>query len=222
VDFVDALLEECARYEFESVALYVVLDRVSRDETRTLLDEHGVRRPELHVVWAPETSGVADAYVRGYREALADGCDWILEIDGGFSHDPSEVGLLFDAMVGGCDCVFGSRFHDGGAHLAGRRRRALSRGGTALTNLLLGTELRDMTGGFELFRRSALERVLEHGIRSKGPFFQAEIKAHCRHLRVAEVPIHYRGASHRIGAEAIVESLVNLARLFRRRLAGAL
>ena len=67
--------------------------------------------------------------MRGYREALAAGCDWILEIDAGFSHDPGEIGSLLGAMAGH-DCVFGSRFADGAANLGTPWRRTVSRGGT--------------------------------------------------------------------------------------------
>lgn len=222
VRFVDAVLTECRRYGFAAITLFAVVDTVSRDSTRSLLETHRTSRPQLQVVWAPEASGVADAYVRGYREALAAGCDWILEIDAGFSHDPAEIGRLLDAMAGDRDCVFGSRFADGGDNLGALRRRVISRGGTALANLLLGTRLSDMTGGFELFTRATLETILAKGIRSTGPFFQTEIKTHCRELRFAEVPIHYNAPSHDVGIRAIREALANLARLFCLRLVGAL
>jgi dolichol-phosphate mannosyltransferase len=222
VSFVDAVLAECAQYDFASVTLFVVVDNVSRDTTRSLLEAHQALQPELRVVWAPDTHGVADAYVRGYREALAAGCDWILEIDAGFSHDPTVIGAFFAAMANGRDCVFGSRFCEGGRNLGTLRRRFVSRGGTALTNLLLGTKLTDMTSGYQLFTRPALEAVLAKGISSKGPFFQTEIKAHCRNLRIAEIPIQYNAGSHDVGSRAIVESFANLWRLFQLRLSGGL
>jgi dolichol-phosphate mannosyltransferase len=222
VRFVDAVLSECERHAFDSVTLFVVLDNVSRDDTRELLEAHVAVQPELSVIWAPETRGVADAYVRGYREALAAGCDWILEIDAGFSHEPSDIGQFLEAMAGGRDCVFGSRFLAGGRNLGTLRRRVISRGGTALTNLLLGTKLTDMTSGFQLFTRATLETVLAKGISSKGPFFQTEIKTHCRDLRVAEIPIQYSAGTHGVGRRAITESFVTLWQLFRRRLAGDL
>jgi dolichol-phosphate mannosyltransferase len=222
LDFVDAVLGACGRYGFRSVTLFTVLDTVSEDDTRSLLAAHRRLQPQLRVVWAPETRGVADAYVRGYREALAAGCGWILEIDAGFSHQPSDIGRFVEAMAGNRDCVFGSRFRPGGSNLATLRRRAVSRGGTALANLLLGTKLTDMTSGYQLFSRAALEAVLAKGIRSKGPFFQTEIRTHCRHLRLAEVPISYNAGSHAVGRRAVAESFVVLARLFARRLVGDL
>lgn len=203
VEFVDATLSECRRYGFESVTLFVVLDNVSADDTQELLSAHRNIQADLRVIWAPETRGVADAYIRGYREALAAGSDWILEIDGGFSHQPRDIGSFLELMVEGGDCVFGSRFLAGGQNHGTLRRRAVSRSGTALANLLLGTKLTDMTGGFELFTRAALETVLAKGISSKGPFFQTEIKTHCRNLRVAEVPIQYDAGSHSVGTRAI-------------------
>jgi len=222
VEFVDAVLDECSRYPFRSVALFVVVDRVSRDDTRLLLERHRLVHPELRVIWAPETAGVADAYIRGYREALADGCDWILEIDAGFSHDPHEIGAFFDEMARGRDCVFGSRFVAGGLNHARVGRRFVSRAGTFMTNLLLGTALRDMTSGFQLFTREAIEHALARGVRSKGPFFQTELKAHCRGLQIAEIPIEYGAASHHVDRRAIEESVANLWQLFRMRLAGEL
>lgn len=222
VSFVDAVLSECSHYGLRSVTFFVVVDRVSHDETRALLEAHQARQPRLHVVWAPETRGVADAYVRGYREALAAGSDWILEIDAGFSHDPTEIGAFLAAMAEGRDCVFGSRFRNGGRNLAPLRRRIVSRSGTVLANRLLGTRLSDMTSGYQLFTRATLEAVLAKGIRSKGPFFQTEMKAYCRNLRCAEVPITYDAGSHAVGPRAIGESLVNLGGLFRRRISGEL
>jgi dolichol-phosphate mannosyltransferase len=221
LEFVDRVLSACTGFSFGSVTLFVILDNVSRDGTRSLLEAHAHVQPDLRVIWAPECQGVADAYVRGYREALAADCDWILEIDAGFSHDPSEIGSLLAAMPGH-DCVFGSRFAQGAANLGTPWRRTVSRGGTFLTNLVLGTHLTDMTGGFELFTHDALQHVLDRGIRSRGPFFQTEIKVHCRGLSIAEVPIHYDSSSHHVGGRAIGEALSNLGRLAGRRLVGAL
>ena len=140
---------------------------------------------------APENRCVVDAYIRGYREALASGAEWILEIDGGFSHDPGNIPQFFPYMAQNYDCVFGSRFTNGGS-ITSRSlgRRVVSWGGTLLTNALIGTKLTDMTSGFEMFRRDVLQNVLDRGIHSQAHFFQTEIKVHCRNLKIAEVPIH--------------------------------
>lgn len=221
--FVREVLDECVPRGFKSVKFFAVLDRVSKDRTRELLEELKVERPELEVVWSPENRNVVDAYVRGYHEALNAGCDWILEIDAGFSHQPSDIPQFFDKMLEGYDCVFGSRFCRGGAISdSSMKRRFISRGGSVLSNLLLGTKLKDMTSGFEMFTRRTLMEVIKRGLKSRGPFFQTEIKAYCRKFKIAEVPIQYRAASHTVGNQALKDSFSNLWRLFRLRLQGQL
>jgi dolichol-phosphate mannosyltransferase len=210
--FVAAVLHQCQG--FRRVVFFAVLDQATTDNTLELLREYAVAEPRLHVVWAPENCCVVDAYIRGYREALAAGCDWILEIDAGFSHQPEDIPKFFAAMREGYDCVFGTRFSENSRLSEGSPKRyVVSRGGTLLTNLLLGTRLTDMTSGFELFSREALELVLRRGIQSRAHFFQTEIKTYCRNLRVTEVPIHYRAPSARLGLRAIKESFRQLWRL---------
>jgi len=223
VPFAEEVLETCARFGFESVTFYAVLDRVSKDGTLGLLRDLEKRRGDVRVVWAPENRNIVDAYLRGYREALDAGCDWVLEIDAGYSHQPSDIPRLFEKMLEGYDCVFGSRFCAGGRITDSPfKRLVISRGGTLLSNLLLGTRLHDMTSGFELFSRSALQYVLERGVHSRGHFFQTEIKAHCHALRLAEVPIHYRAASASVNGAVLKDAIGDLWRLFRARLSGEL
>lgn len=223
VRFVDAVLAQCLSSRFKNVTFFAILDRACKDRTLELLREHSTRQPLLQVIWAPENRGVVDAYLRGYREALDARCDWILEIDAGFSHQPEDIPRFFEKMHEGYDCVFGSRFCRGANISEGSlKRKIISRGGTLLANSLLGTKLKDMTSGFELFSRRGLEGALERGIKSRGPFFQTEIKAYCRNLKIAEVPIHYRAPSHNINNKALKDSFVNLWRLYRLRLQGQL
>ena len=219
--FVDSVVENCAALGQRK--FLAIVDQASTDGTRQILETRAATLPELSVIWAPENRGVVDAYVRGYREALKTGADWILEIDAGFSHQPSDIPSLLEKMRHGYDCVFGSRFCAGGSFVDRSFARFwISYGGTLVTNLLLGTTLTDMTSGFQLFTRDALERILHRGIRSRGPFFQTEMKAHSRDLKVVEVPIEYRSPTHVVGSAALGDAFVNLWRLFRARLAGSL
>jgi len=219
VDFVRAVLDRCQG--FRETKILIVLDRASTDNTRALMDELATTAPQAEVIWAPENCGVADAYLRGHREALARGADWILEIDAGFSHQPSDIPVLFAKMDDGYDCVFGSRFsHGGSLKDSSLGHYLVSYGGTFLTKLLLGTKLHDMTSGFQLFTHATLEMILRRGIRARGPFFQTEMKTYCRHLHLAEAPIQYSSANHHVGRKAISDALHNLGRLFRLRLLG--
>lgn len=214
VRFVQEVLQQCDG--FRRVRFFAVLDNATTDNTLELLREYAAGEPRLVVVWAPENRCAVDAYVRGYREAIAAGSDWILEIDAGFSHKPEDIPQFFTAMLQGYDCVFGSRFMRGGSiRRSSLKRYFISRFGTILTNLMLGTELTDMTSGFEMFSRSSLQMVLDRGIQSRAHFFQTEIKIYCRNRISTEVPIHYEAASPRLRGSAVKEALVQLWRLYR-------
>ena len=219
VSLVREALDRCR--ELKAVNFYAVLDRVSRDGTRELLSDYALREPCLRVVWAPENRCIVDAYVRGYQEALSGGHDYILEMDAGFSHLPADIPKFLDAIEGGYDCVFGSRFVSGGKMVnISFRRWLFSRGGSLLTNALVGTRLSDMTSGFELFSRNSLQMVLDRGIQSRAHFFQTEIKYYCRDLNIAEVPITYSTDGVTVSNAALGDAFRNLWRLWKLRRLG--
>src|SRR6266850_7390068 len=223
VAFVSEVLAQCESQNVNAVSFFAVVDKASKDDTVKLLRQLEAERPALRVVWAPENRGVVDAYVRGYREALAAGSDWILEIDAGYSHQPSDIPQFFERMLEGYACVFGSRFCEGGRIVEGTiKRHFVSRAGTMLSNIVLGTKLKDMTSGFELFSRPVLQRVLARGIRSRGPFFQTEIRTYCKNLRAVEVPILYRAPTHDLNNSTLKDAFINLWRLFGLRVLGRL
>jgi dolichol-phosphate mannosyltransferase len=219
--FAGAVLKQCGG--FHSVKFLAVVDKASTDNTRQVLEDLSRSNPNVVVVWAPENRCAVDAYLRGYKEALLRRADWILEIDAGFSHQPEDIPHFFDQMEKGYDCVFGSRFMKGGKISEGSSKRYfVSRMGTVLSNLLLGTKLADMTSGFEMFSSRALAYILDRGIQSRAHFFQTEIKVYCRNLKIVEVPIHYKSPSPRMKSSAITDAFRQLGRLFALRLTARL
>lgn len=198
--------------------IFCVLDRVSKDRTRELIQTyHDSRDERVILVWAPENSCVVDAYFRGYRVAYDYGCRWILEMDGGFSHLPEEIPLFIAGMEQGYDYVGGSRFIRGGRHESPLTRRVISWGGSALAKLLLKAPMSDMTSGFECFTRAAMKDILEKKVMSRANFFQTEIRyMMCRH-RWKEVPIHYSCEKVTVGRSSIREALRVLFTLWLQR-----
>ncbi|MDB5323361.1 MAG: dolichol-phosphate mannosyltransferase [Phycisphaerales bacterium] len=200
--------------------MFCVFDRVCTDGSVERARELALLEPRLTVVWAPENTCVVDAYFRGYREALSGGFDWILEMDGGLSHLPEEIPKFIEAMAAGYDFAGGSRLMAGGGFSGPFFRRMVSRGGTILANLLLGTRMRDMTSGFECFTHAALSRVVAMGVRSRAHFFQTEIRYAMHALRWTEIPIHYGCPSQSVGKDSLSEALRTLWKLFRERRKG--
>jgi dolichol-phosphate mannosyltransferase len=186
--------------------VYCVLDKMSKDQTRSLISSLAATDPRVVLVWAPENRCVMDAYFRGYWAAFEDGCEWILEMDGGFSHLPEQIPLFIAGMEQGYDYVGGSRFMPGGSHDSPWTRVLISKGGTVLANWLLKTRMRDMTSGFECFNRKAMGSVLERGVSSKANFFQTEIRYMMHQFKWLEVPITYRNTNYRVGRSSLREA----------------
>lgn len=155
-----------------------------------------------------------DAYFSGYRAAFDAGCEWILEMDGGFSHLPEQIPQYIEAMAQGYDYV-GGRFMRGGSHDSPWTRVFISKGGTILTNWFLKTRMSDMTSGFECFTRKAMAHVLETGVDSKANFFQTEIRYKMHQFKWLEVPINYRNPNYSVGRSSLREAFRILWKLRR-------
>ena len=218
-ELVDALSAVMDAVEGGSV--YFIVDRVSMDRTLERCREIGEADTRFKTCWIPENRNVVDAYMNGFREALKDGHEIIIEMDGGMSHDPRAIPAFLRALNEGNDCAFGSRYINGGSMVDSPwKRRFLSKGGSILARIVLGAKLADMTSGYQAFRRSVLLRVVDYPLLSKAHFYQTELRYLLRKQKLIEVPIHYRAPSPRVSNGAIQNSLSVLFHYFQLRLLG--
>lgn len=197
--------------------LITVFDNICTDGSLERARELAQTDPRLTVVFAPENRSVVDAYFRGYREALATRADWILEMDAGLSHLPEQIPQFLDAMQQGYDFAGGSRFIRGGRFQGPWSRYLVSKGGTWLTNLLVGTTMHDMTSGFECFTRATLQIIVDEGVQSHAHFFQTEIRARMHDFKWIELPIHYGCPSKSVGKSSLIDAFKSLFALHKRR-----
>ena len=218
--FVDALIAVLDRLPGGTV--YLVVDTVSKDKTLELCKTLSARDTRIKTIWAPENRNVVDAYLRGYREALSEANDFIIEMDAGLSHDPRALSMFLRVLNEGNECAFGSRFINGGSICdSSWKRTFLSRIGTTLANLLLGTTMYDMTSGFQGFHAGVVREFVQYPFLSKAHFYQTELRYLLRHKRFAEIPIHYRAPSPSVSRSAVLNSLSVLMYYFRKRLCWA-
>ena len=118
----------------------------------------------------------------------------------------------------GNECAFGSRFISGGSMGDSPfKRKMLSRGGTMLANVLLGTKLNDMTSGYQGFHRDIVKLIIDHPFRSTAHFYQTELRYLLRNKRTSEVPIHYQAPSPRVSRNAISNAYKTLFYYFFKR-----
>jgi len=172
----------------------LVIDDGSPDGTGELADELAATLGFVDVLHREAKEGLGPAYVAGFRRALADGAELVLEMDCDFSHDPADVPRLIAAAEEGADVVLGSRYvAGGGVRNWGLVRRAISRGASLYTALFLQMRVKDPTGGFKCYRRRVLETIDLERVRSKGYAFQIETTYRAKRagFRVVEIPITF-------------------------------
>jgi dolichol-phosphate mannosyltransferase len=172
----------------------LVIDDNSPDGTGEIADRLAAELDWVDVLHRERKEGLGPAYLAGFRRALADGADIVMEMDCDFSHDPADVPRLLAAVADGADLALGSRYvPGGGTGNWGLVRRFISRGGSLYAQVLLQTRVRDLTGGFKAFRRPVLEAIGLDAIHSRGYAFQIEntYRTLRRGFRVVEVPIRF-------------------------------
>ena len=205
----------------------LVIDDNSPDGTGDLADRLAAERDWISVLHRERKEGLGPAYLAGFREALRRDAEYVLEMDADLSHDPAAVPRLIEACVNGADLALGSRYvAGGGTENWGRARRIVSAGGSTYARVLLGLQIRDLTGGFKCFRRAVLERIDLDAVHSKGYAFQIELtyRAVRAGFHVVEVPIVFVDRTHghskmsrAIFLEAVARvPLLRLAALMRR------
>ena len=200
----------------------LVIDDRSPDGTGELADRLAEELAFVDVLHRERKEGLGPAYLAGFRRALADGAELVLEMDCDFSHDPNDVSHLIAAAEGGADLALGSRYARGGSIPNwGLVRRAISLGGNLYAQAVLQSSIRDLTGGFKCFRRRVLETIDLSAIDSRGYAFQIETTYRVLRagFRVVEVPIAFvdREQGHSKMSRSIVLEAVWKVPLVRLR-----
>jgi dolichol-phosphate mannosyltransferase len=207
--------------------IVLVVDDGSPDGTGEIADRLAAERSWVSVLHRPAKEGIGPAYVAGFRWALAEGAELVLEMDCDFSHDPSDVPRLI-AAADDADLVLGSRYAPGGGTANwGLLRRFVSRGGCLYAQVFLGLGVRDLTGGFKCFRRGTLEAIDLEALSAHGYAFQIETTYRVARagLRIREVPITFierRAGASKMTGSIVAEAMWKVPLLRLRALTGKL
>ncbi len=173
----------------------LIVDDNSPDGSGDLAEKLSVQYPgRMDVLHRAGKLGLGSAYLHGFAHAIQAGAQAVGQMDADFSHPIEKVPVLVDSIEC-CDFVIGSRYVPGGSldHDWPLWRKGLSAFGNLYARTILGLKIRDVTGGFRLWRKSALEKMPLDRVRSNGYVFQVEMSylAHLQGLRFTEVPIHF-------------------------------
>jgi dolichol-phosphate mannosyltransferase len=172
----------------------VVVDDSSPDGTGEIVAKLAEKNPaQIHMIERKE-KGRGTAGIAGFKYALTRDIDGVIEMDADFSHDPQDIPRLASEITR-YDIAIGSRFLPG-SKIGARSpfRRLTSWGAEHYARLMLGIGIRDWSGGYKCYRKSALAGLNFAKIRSRGYSIGIEtlyllIRAGCSYR---EIPITFK------------------------------
>jgi dolichol-phosphate mannosyltransferase len=195
----------------------VVVDDNSPDGTGAIVDRLAARYP-VRCLHRPGKLGLSSGVIEGWRFARADS-EALGAMDADFSHDPTVITQMVRALENGYDLAIGSRYVPGGGISNWPLRRKI----TSLVAIALAkplTRVRDITSGFFLVRRAALEGIELDPIGFK---IGLEVIAKAHYRKAIEVPYVFTdrvAGSSKLNQGEIVNYLRQLGRIYRTKLFG--
>ena len=178
----------------------LVVDDGSPDGTADLVDAMAKSDTRIHVMRRAAKQGLGAAYRAGFAWGLERGYERLVEMDADGSHRAEDLGALLEASQHEtADLVLGSRWIPGGGVVNWPwYRRWISRGGTWYAQAMLGLKVRDLTGGYRVFKRATLERLRYEEVVSQGYCFQIDMarRTAAAGMTIVEVPITFVERTH--------------------------
>ena len=169
----------------------LVIDDNSPDGTSKKVKELQKKHKNLFLENRPEKAGLGTAYIHGFKWAIKNNYDSVVQMDADLSHDPKEISNLLIELDTN-DLVIGSRYVQGISVVNWPiRRLILSYGANLYSRLITGMPIKDGTGGFKAWKTDLLRNINFKNIRSQGYSFQIEMnfKAWILNAKITEFPI---------------------------------
>ena len=173
----------------------LIVDDNSPDGTGRIADDLSKTHPaRMSVIHRSGKFGLASAYQQAFRSLFDKNVDAIAHMDCDFSHDPAVL-VEMAKHIKSCDVVFGSRYIPGGSTDVNWPlwRKGLSAWGNFYARTILGLPIRDVTGGFRMWKREALQSLPLERVKSSGYIYTVEMAylADCLGFKICETPIYF-------------------------------
>ena len=170
----------------------VVVDDGSTDDTAQRARAAGAR-----VLQLPFNLGIGGAVQAGFRYALDNDYDFMIQVDGDGQHDPAEIERLLRGYAEdpSNEMIVGSRFLRGSTDAADYPAPVSRRTGIHVFAFLLrrivGPRVSDPTSGFRLYNRRAIS-LFARDYPHDYPEVEAILLLHHHKLRMREVRVSMR------------------------------
>jgi dolichol-phosphate mannosyltransferase len=171
----------------------VVVDDNSPDGTSDIVASMQDVYPNLFLITKTTDTGFARAYISGFKYALDKGYEKVIQMDADGSHQPKFLKSLLAASEK-YDYVIGSRWTKGGSVVNWPfKRLVISRVGNLYSRIMLGSSIKDVTGGFKVINAAMLKKMKTEDMTSRGYSFQIELYLRAKENGASfkEVPIEF-------------------------------
>ncbi|MDA3838853.1 MAG: polyprenol monophosphomannose synthase [Candidatus Delongbacteria bacterium] len=169
----------------------LIVDDNSPDKTGEFVKAEYSKEKRVNLIERAGKLGLGTAYIEGFKFALEQNYEFIIEMDCDFSHNPKDILRLLEAVEGN-DLVIGSRYIQG-VNVVNwpLRRLILSMGASLYTRIITGMPIKDATSGFKCFKRKVIEAIKLDEIHSNGYSFQIEMhyRSWEKGFKIKEIPI---------------------------------
>jgi len=169
----------------------LVIDDNSPDGTGSIVEKISSDNQRVILIKRTGKLGLGSAYITGFKYALEQDYENIIEMDGDFSHNPESLPDMLEAIKDH-DAVIGSRYIVGVCVVYWPfRRLLLSYFASLYVRIITGMTIKDPTAGFICYSREALQSIDLDKIMSDGYSFQVEMKYRLwtKKWKLKEIPI---------------------------------
>jgi len=194
----------------------LIVDDNSPDKTADAVKEmQNEYQNRLFLLLRIDKKGFASAYIDGLSWGIERNYDCFLEMDADFSHDPKYINTMLE-KIKNYDFVIASRnIKDGKVEGWPFWRNLISKGGSFYSRFILGCPIRDLTGGFNMWRKETIQGVELNTIISEGYSFQIEKKyrAYKKGFKYIEIPIIFKDrefGKSKMSKKIFLEALINV------------
>ena len=184
---IKSFIQEIFRYCPEIHIL--IVDDNSPDGTADIVE--AMQNKRINILRRKEKTGLASAYLEGFKYGTKLGFNAFIEMDADFSHKPEYLPVMTENLKK-YDFVVGSRNIKGGkVENWTFLRNLISKAGSIYSRIVLGCPIKDLTGGFNGWNKKVLDTIGLDNIISKGYSFQIELKyrAYKNNFKFIEFPI---------------------------------
>ena len=169
----------------------LIIDDNSPDGTALTVKELMRKDSTINMIERPSKSGLSSAYCAGFKWAIKNDYQYIIQMDADLSHSPKDI-LKFINHINKYDVIIGSRYKTG-VNVVNwpLRRLILSYFANIYARIFTGLNIYDLTSGYKCIKVDSLKNINLNEIKSEGYSFQIEMNFILANngCKIKEVPI---------------------------------